>query len=221
MTISATTRGLRPGVCTSSTRPSSPFDGQLIYETDTDLVKAWDGSTWELIGPTPASTEGLTFVDAGSFTTVTSVSLPDNTFNSTYRNYRVIFQITGATGTHNMTMRLRNGGTDRTTQYHSMLTGLTNAGAGSNLSQVNGTSWTMGNVTGGNTIFTLGMDVIAPAIASYTMIHLQMVYFTGSDIVGRSGCLFHDQIGDSLSFISAGASSITGLYRVYRYKDSA
>jgi hypothetical protein len=42
---------IRPGVCTSTTRPSSPYDGQVIYETDTDLVKAWNGSTWVTVGP--------------------------------------------------------------------------------------------------------------------------------------------------------------------------
>jgi hypothetical protein len=44
---------LRPGVCTSSTRPASPFEGQTIYETDTDLVKSYNGSSWVTIGPTP------------------------------------------------------------------------------------------------------------------------------------------------------------------------
>lgn len=34
------------GVCTSSTRPASPFEGQMIYETDTDKVLIWDGSAW-------------------------------------------------------------------------------------------------------------------------------------------------------------------------------
>jgi len=52
MTISATTQGLRPGVCTSTNRPASPFEGQVIYETDTDLVKAWNGSSWVTVGPT-------------------------------------------------------------------------------------------------------------------------------------------------------------------------
>lgn len=56
MTISATTRGLRPGVCTSTTRPSSPFDGQLIYETDTNRVAVYDTSSW--VYKTPASTTG-------------------------------------------------------------------------------------------------------------------------------------------------------------------
>jgi hypothetical protein len=46
MTISATTQGLRQGVCTSSNRPSVPFQGQVIYETDTTLSKVWNGSAW-------------------------------------------------------------------------------------------------------------------------------------------------------------------------------
>lgn len=33
-------------VCTSTTRPASPAEGQLIYETDTDLYQMWNGSAW-------------------------------------------------------------------------------------------------------------------------------------------------------------------------------
>lgn len=33
-------------ICTSSTRPSAPFEGQTIYETDTDLSLTWSGSAW-------------------------------------------------------------------------------------------------------------------------------------------------------------------------------
>ena len=40
---------LKPGVCTSSTRPTSPFDGQMIYETDTNLVRIWNGSAWKTL----------------------------------------------------------------------------------------------------------------------------------------------------------------------------
>ncbi|MEU4558515.1 hypothetical protein AB0F72_08995 [Actinoplanes sp. NPDC023936] len=32
--------------CTSGTRPASPTTGQPIYETDTKLIRVWDGSTW-------------------------------------------------------------------------------------------------------------------------------------------------------------------------------
>lgn len=33
-------------ICTSSTRPASPFEGQKIYETDTGLSLIYDGSAW-------------------------------------------------------------------------------------------------------------------------------------------------------------------------------
>jgi len=33
-------------ICTSSTRPASPFAGQQIYETDTNLVYVYSGSAW-------------------------------------------------------------------------------------------------------------------------------------------------------------------------------
>ena len=40
------TGGLRPGVTTSSARPGSPYNGQVIYETDTDKIAVYDGSSW-------------------------------------------------------------------------------------------------------------------------------------------------------------------------------
>ena len=57
MTISATTQGLRPGVCTSSNRPATPFEGQMIYETDTDMLGVWNGSSWRYFASS-ATTNG-------------------------------------------------------------------------------------------------------------------------------------------------------------------
>jgi hypothetical protein len=39
-------------VCTSSTRPGSPTEGQVIYETDTDRVYVWNGTAWIEVGLT-------------------------------------------------------------------------------------------------------------------------------------------------------------------------
>lgn len=33
-------------ICTSSTRPASPDEGTMIYETDTDKVYVWTGAAW-------------------------------------------------------------------------------------------------------------------------------------------------------------------------------
>lgn len=37
-------------IVTSITRPSTPFTGQVIFETDTELSFVWDGSTWKPSG---------------------------------------------------------------------------------------------------------------------------------------------------------------------------
>lgn len=34
-------------VCTSTTRPSSPDEGTMIYETDTDRIYTWTGASWD------------------------------------------------------------------------------------------------------------------------------------------------------------------------------
>lgn len=42
--------GAKPVViCTSTTRPSTPVNGQIIYETDTDRVLVYDGTGWIVV----------------------------------------------------------------------------------------------------------------------------------------------------------------------------
>lgn len=57
--LSATT------ICTSSTRPASPVEGQTIYETDTKKVYVYDGSAWKQIAtegaPIPGSVVQMAF----------------------------------------------------------------------------------------------------------------------------------------------------------------
>ena len=48
MAISNNSTGLRPGVCTSSTRPTAPYEGQMIYTTDLDTLEIWTGSAWQV-----------------------------------------------------------------------------------------------------------------------------------------------------------------------------
>ena len=50
---------LKPGVCTSSTRPTSPFDGQVIYMTDVDKTAVWDGIQWTVLAPIAGSRNAL------------------------------------------------------------------------------------------------------------------------------------------------------------------
>jgi hypothetical protein len=59
MTISATTQGIKPGVCTSTNRPVNPFDGQVIYMTDVDQTAVWDGSQWTVLAPIAGNRNGV------------------------------------------------------------------------------------------------------------------------------------------------------------------
>ena len=49
-------------ICTSSTRPASPFAGQQIYETNTLSFQVWNGTYWSQVWP-------QTFVTASDTTT--------------------------------------------------------------------------------------------------------------------------------------------------------
>lgn len=56
-------------VCTSSTRPASPYAGMQIFETDTQLSYIWDGAAWVEMGRlgAPASrTPTLTNITLGT-----------------------------------------------------------------------------------------------------------------------------------------------------------
>lgn len=72
----------KPGVCTSTTRPAVPYQGQVIYQTDTNQLVVWNGAYWTCITPQCSSTTTQTNVTASSFTTFTgdpAVSLQTGT----------------------------------------------------------------------------------------------------------------------------------------------
>ena len=67
--------GLKTGVCTSTTRPSGPYEGQMIYETDTDMVAIWNGTAWRyLAATTPTNGTVLQIVQASYSAVIVSNS---------------------------------------------------------------------------------------------------------------------------------------------------
>ena len=81
---------IKPGVCTSTTRPSVPFEGQLIYETDTDRVAAYNGSAWDY-----THSSGLVLISSTTIGSAVSSVTVSNAFSATYDNYKII--ISGGT----------------------------------------------------------------------------------------------------------------------------
>jgi hypothetical protein len=61
---------IKPGVVTSSTRPSSPFVGQLIYDTTISQTLSWNGSAW--IGAAGKIGQVVSVDKLDTFTTTTN-----------------------------------------------------------------------------------------------------------------------------------------------------
>ncbi len=93
---------VKPGVCTSSTRPASPYDGQVIYETDTDKVLAYDGANWYAPSNTAWGVMGRAqkTTDTSLTTSLTDISGLSVTWTAvSSRLYKVSFTCICAVGT--------------------------------------------------------------------------------------------------------------------------
>lgn len=215
---------IRPGVCTSTTRPTVPFTGQLIFETDTTRLAVWTGSAWQY-ETAAAGPPGLVYITGASFTTATSFSLPNNTFSATYRNYKLIVNITAVTSDSDFTMRMRASGTDDSnTSYQYAFTGLRNDATASNSTSGSASSWVVGEQDSATVRYSLNFDVMQPQVTAITSVigTYHFVDKANTFTAARTGAGFFTATTqfDSLSFISSVASSITGIYRVYGYTDS-
>jgi hypothetical protein len=167
MTISATTQGLRPGVCTSSNRPVTPFEGQMIYETDTDLTYIYGGSAWQQVsGGTAVGNSGLVYITSATVGTGVSSVTVSGAFSATYDNYRIIY----AGGTMSAAQRFGMTLGSSVTGYYEGLTyvnytGTTGAAGGSNIA-----AWQY--IGGGNTISAgFVVDLQNPFLAQYTQMN--------------------------------------------------
>lgn len=195
MTISNQASGIRPGVCSSTTRPTAPFTGQIIYETDTGYLRVWDGSNWDYLSqkqdtaealpaetymglvkviPTSVAGTGVSLSATGTvtFTTATSVTV-NNCFSSLYENYRVVMYWTQNTSTANTNLKLRDGSGDISANYGMSAGGyfassgtMTFAGFNVSADEAATQAFVMGGTAGASVSFIA--DVFTPNLARDT-----------------------------------------------------
>lgn len=209
---------------------ASPEAGMISYRTDGTADSAregfefYSGTSWTRMIPA-AVPGGLVYLTGASFETATSVSLPTSTFTTTYRNYRMILQVTAVTSDADFTLRMRASGTDNSTSnYDNIWLRTANDGSTSNITNAAQTSWNMGEQDNANIWHSLVLDILSPQIADQTIIHGRYAYINKANTLwfqSTGSGIFRDVTQfDSLSFISSVASSISGVYRVYGYSDS-
>lgn len=78
---------IKPGVIDSAAaRPASPYEGQCIFQKDTDQLLVWNGTAWVIPNSPAQNPTGLEFITGGTLST-TAI---DGIFTSTYDNYRIV-----------------------------------------------------------------------------------------------------------------------------------
>ena len=99
---------IKPGVVDSAAaRPASPYEGQVIFQKDTDQLLVWNGTAWvipnspaqnpqglELVTTTTCSSGGTASGGVVTFGSAQSSVVIATAFSSTYDNYKIV--ITGA-----------------------------------------------------------------------------------------------------------------------------
>jgi hypothetical protein len=173
------------------------------------------GLAWTTVG-----TSAFTKVTSGTFSAVTSVSLPNDTFTSTYTNYKVIFIIASSSGSTTITGRYRASGTDNTGSIYNSALSIARVNTNVAVTGVNGgTSFTMGyNASSNNGSFGQSYDFLSPqAAAEKQIVGTGFGYNSELDQYAANWFGGHGNSStqfDSFSWISS-TGTITGSYYVY------
>jgi len=113
---------IKPGVIDSAaTRPASPYEGQVIFQKDTDQLLVWNGTAWVIPNSPAQNPQGLELVTTATCSSggtasggvvtigsaVSSVTVA-NAFSATYDSYKII--INGGASSAQVGMYMQIGG---------------------------------------------------------------------------------------------------------------
>ena len=199
---------IKPGVVTSSTRPSAPFVGQLIYETDTARVAAYNGSAW-------VSQNSSQLITRTTFSNVASQTF-DGVFTSTYGSYLVVIEsLFGATATSYISWQWRYSSTTQAAQCNSASPGSTAAGAANNAYAAGAVECVLANKIGSTTVPSAGSLIVSNVGITATPMFYGTLW-TSYDAVGRMvGGNCEQQRNYDGFLIKASSGNVTGIVAVY------
>ena len=214
MAISNISSGLRSGVCTSTTRPQAPFEGQMIYETDTNRVLVYDAAAWVMIADTdqPPAIQLVKTQTVGSGVATVTVN---DAFSSDFENYRITY--TGGTQSASTDVYIQLGSS--TTGYFGVLYYAVTVGGGPAIAVNNNNNradWIGGAQA--NQSSHVSVDLLGPFNAAYTKIR-NGSYQNDNNYGTYQG---EHRVATSYSSFTLGVASGTmtgGTIRVYGYRN--
>ena len=150
-----------------------------------------------------------------SFSGVSSVSLPADTFTSTYQTYKILFTLSASSGAQDINFKYRASGSDLTNTYFGGFSGFGHAGAAKTWALNNAASGKVAeNDTTSQRLIIVDMVLEAPQLTSSKPTTFNTVGNTagGGVIFGGAGGFEYNTTGtaaDSCSFI-ASSGNFTG-----------
>ncbi len=161
------------GVCTSSTRPASPYEGQVMYETDTDRVLVYNNAAWVdpstgktgrsgLVVMTPTSVSGSGVSLSGSTVSVSAASSAtiNGVFTSDFDFYQIRMFLLSSGSQVAITGQFTIAGTATATNYTTQSLNVYSTTIAADLNS-NQTSFSVGNTTT-NTYAPFILEVFYP-----------------------------------------------------------
>jgi hypothetical protein len=211
--------GLKAGVVDSTaTRPAAPYEGQMIFQKDTDQLLVWNGSAWVIPNQTTTNPEGLELVKTQTISgSVGSVTVT-NAFSSTYDNYYITYS--GGYLSNAAAIGLQLGPSSVTgynTGYYGGVSRVTVLAASANLGMNNNSSWnyiSVGDLSG----CTMSFKIFEPFLAKPTRMFTEWSDPRTTDAWGAGGGSHQTASSYTDFLISGGANLVGGTINVYGYR---
>ena len=192
---------------------TAPVEGMLTWLEDVNRYENYNGSAWVELGQAP----GLVHINTTSFSAVATQSVND-VFSASYDHYKIVYNITTATASNTLRLRLRVGGADETANLYTVGAYYVGAFAANAPGSTNNATATLFDFGGYNT--TSGgfgvMEIARPFNADTT----RMTFLTlGQSFQTGAGGLRNSTSYTGYSIL-ANVGNITGSVTTYGYKRS-
>ena len=194
---------------------TSPQEGNISFLKDTNSTEYYSGSAWVAVG----GSSGLNRIYTTTFSGVNSISLPNDTFTSTYDNYRIIINVDSiSSGSTTSNFRLRAAGVDNSSANYD-LTSQEAYSTAATYSAVNAVSQTSGRLmfidTGNVSVGTF--DLFNPKKSAKTIAHKDFSRIIASGDIGREIGTVTFGLTTSFDSLTYFCNNMTGSISVYGY----
>lgn len=218
MAISNVSSGLRPGICTSTTRPQSPYNGFVIYETDTKQTLVWQGSAWVMLTDADQP-PGLQLIKTQTVGNAESTVNVTSCFSSEFDNYRITFSDITASSNGGVILLTLLSGTNApsTSNWNGNTFYIATASTvGLSNANISNAEYTEAMSTSTSSSNHGVLDIQGPFLAKHTRV--QFMSADNNYVRWHSSIHTLQTSYDGARFVTSGGTITGGTIRVYGYR---